>query len=212
MENSQLLELFLIGTQLSCCFESLTHAASIDQTDIRAFVLASCPVTLAMDPARQQMHHHLARALMHVSHLASFFPFFQPNTNWESTPSSFSSANPMSTSRRLHTFVPLPSSSSSASLATHGGIPFQLVLNPEPHFRAISYPTPTAEMPPPPSMIHRPDGTGTIHPGNTFHVRSRASSASTSHCTTPHLLSILNRLRRRHILTFALPNVSALPQ
>ena len=64
-------------------------------------------------------------------------------------------------------------------------IPSQLVLNPEPHFRAMSHPTPTAEMPPPPSMIHRPDGTGTIHPGNTFHVRSRASSASTSHRMPP---------------------------
>ena len=51
--------------------------------------------------------------------------------------------------------------------------------------RAISYPTPSAEMPPPPSIIHRPDATGTIHPGNAFHVRSRASSASTTHRVTP---------------------------
>ena len=108
---------FLLGTLLPCCFEC---SINTDQTDIRAFVLASCPVTLAMDPSQQQMHHRLARALKHLKRLASFFPFFQPNADWEAAPSSFSSANPISTFRRLHTFVPLPSSSSSASLATHG--------------------------------------------------------------------------------------------
>ena len=60
-----------------------------------------------------------------------------------------------------------------------------MVFNPEPHFRAISYPIPSEEIPPPPSIIHRPDGTGTIHPGNTFHNRTRASSSSTTHRVPP---------------------------
>ena len=76
--------------------------------------------------------------------------------------------------------------------------------------RVISFPTPTAEMPPPPSMIHRPDGTGTIHPGNAFHVRSRASFASTSHRMPPRIF--YQPSTSFVVGTFALPNVSALPQ
>ena len=42
-----------------------------------------------------------------------------------------------STSRGLHTFVPLPSASTSPSMVTHAGIPSQLIMNPE-NFRPIS--------------------------------------------------------------------------
>ena len=33
-------------------------------------------------------------------------------------------------------------------------------------------------MPPSPSVLHRPDGTGTMHPGNRWHVRPKTSSSS----------------------------------
>ena len=165
------------------------HTSSIKLFKLftRAPVLVSCLLAFAMDPSQQQMHHHLARALMHLNlnHLAGFFPFFQPSIDWESHPASMPSANPISTSRHLHTFVPLPSSSTSASLATHGGLPSQMVFNPEPHFSAISYPTPSEDMPPPSSIGHRPDGTGTVHSGNTFNIRTRASSSTTTSSMPP---------------------------
>ena len=41
-------------------------------------------------------------------------------------------------SRHLHTFVPLPSSPNIPSLASHGGIPTHMVLNPEPNLRPLS--------------------------------------------------------------------------
>ena len=134
-----------------------------------------------MDPSQQQMHHHMARTLMHLNHLASFFPFFQPNTDRLHR-------LPVQTPCLLHD---ISTPSFPCQIPRHQ-LPLQLmeaytssirVLNPEPHIRAISYPTRTEEMAPPSSMIHRPDGTGTIHPGNAFHVRSRASSASTSQRT-----------------------------
>ena len=77
-------------------------------------------------------------------------------------------------------------------------------------FRAISYPTPTEEMPPAPSVIHRPDGTRTIHPGNTFHARPRASSASTTTRLSQRRLLPFNKPRHRHVQTFDHPNVNAL--
>lgn len=43
-------------------------------------------------------------------------------------------------SRNIHTFVPLPRTSSSDSLMTHGGLPSHRVLNPEPHLRQIPHP------------------------------------------------------------------------
>ena len=136
-----------------------------------------------MDPPQQQMHHHLARALMHLNLLASLFPFFQSDNDWEAHPSPTPVSNPISTSR--HPFVPLPNPSTPAPLATHGGLPPQMVFNPEPHFRAISYPTPAEDMPPPSSTGYRPNGTGTIHPGNTFNLRPRASSSTSTNRMPP---------------------------
>ena len=93
-----------------------------------------------MDPSQQQMHHRLARALMHLNQLAAFLPFFHRTPDWDSNPPPFSSHHGQASSRHLHTFVPLPTgSASSTSLASHGSIPSHYVLNPEPHLRAISY-------------------------------------------------------------------------
>ena len=127
-----------------------------------------------MHPSQRQMHHHLARALMHLNHLASFLRFFQPHIKWETNVPPM----PMSThpSRTLHTFVPLPTASSPATRTYLGGLPPHMVVNPEPHFRAITVPTPDQEMPPPSSVGYRLDGTWRIHSGNTFHLRPLASS------------------------------------
>lgn len=46
---------------------------------------------LAMDPSQQQMHHHLARALMHLYQLAAFLPFFHSTPDWDSNSPPFSS-------------------------------------------------------------------------------------------------------------------------
>ena len=61
-----------------------------------------------MDHAQgRAFHHHLARAIMHLNHLAGLLPFFEPSIEWDdSMPSShFRLERP--TSRGLHTFVPL---------------------------------------------------------------------------------------------------------
>ena len=65
-----------------------------------------------MDHAQgRAFHHHLARAIMHLNHLAGLLPFFEPSIEWEDSmpPSHFHLDR--STSRGLHTFVPLPPSS-----------------------------------------------------------------------------------------------------
>ena len=46
-------------------------------------------------------------------------------------------------SRSLHTFVPLPPSSASPTLVTHGGIPSHMVENPEPNLRPTTLRPPT---------------------------------------------------------------------
>ena len=111
---------------------------------------------LAMDPSQQQMHHHLARALMHLNHLAAFLPFFHSSPDWDSSSPPFSSHPDHASSRHLHTLVPLPTgSASSTSLASHGGIPSHYVLNPESHLRDISYRTIShldSDTPPPASL------------------------------------------------------------
>ena len=92
-----------------------------------------------MDHAQgRAFHHHLARAIMHLNHLAGLLPFFEPSIEWEDgmPPPNFRLEH--SASRGLHTFVPLPPASTPPSMVTHAGIPSQLVVNPEPNFRPIS--------------------------------------------------------------------------
>ena len=89
-----------------------------------------------MDHAQgRAFHHHLARAIMHLNHLAGLLPFFEPSIEWDdSIPSSYFRLE-RPNSRGLHTFVPLPPSSHPPTMVSHGGIPSQLVLNPEPNLR-----------------------------------------------------------------------------
>ena len=72
---------------------------------------------------------------MHLNHLAGLLPFFEPSIEWDdSMPSShFRLDRP--TPRGLHTFVPLPPSSHPPTMVSHGGIPSQMIMNPEPNLR-----------------------------------------------------------------------------
>ena len=103
------------------------------------FVPLVVPLSPLMDHAQgRAFHHHLARAIMHLNHLAGLLPFFEPPIEWEDAmpPSHFRLDRPAS--RGLHTFVPLPPTSSPPTMVTHGGIPSQLVVNPEPNLRPVS--------------------------------------------------------------------------
>ena len=96
-----------------------------------------------MDHAQgRAFHHHLARALMHLNYLAGLLPFFEPSIEWEDSMPPPNFRLDRTTSRSLHTFVPLPPSSVSPTMVTHGGIPTHMVENPEPNLR------PTAMRPP----------------------------------------------------------------
>ena len=88
----------------------------------------------------REFHHHLARAIMHLNCLAGFLPFFEPALEWDDRMGEpytcTGRSNPAQ--RNLHTFVPLPSSSSGPTMASHAGIPTHMILNPEPNLRPLS--------------------------------------------------------------------------
>ena len=89
-----------------------------------------------MDHAQgRAFHHHLARALMHLNYLAGLLPFFEPSIEWEDSMPPQNLRLERATPRNLHTFVPLPPSSMSPTLVTHGGIPSRMVENPDPNLR-----------------------------------------------------------------------------
>ena len=99
-----------------------------------AFPCLLCLIPAPMDHVQgRAFHHHLARAIMHLNHLAGLLPFFEPSIEFDDMmpPSNIRGEHP--TQRGLHTFVPLPSASTSPSMATHAGIPSRLIMNPEPN-------------------------------------------------------------------------------
>ena len=116
----------------------------------------------------REIHYHLARALMHMNYIAGFLPFFEPSVDWGGHPQDLSGrtnrAHPHSW--HLHTFVPIPSSSSVPTLVSHGGIPSHMVLNPEPNLRPLSI---RREVNPSPDN----------HPGNYPPQAGHTSSSST---------------------------------
>ena len=83
---------------------------------------------LPMDHAQgRAFHHHLARAIMHLNHLAGLLPFFEPSIEWEdSMPSSFS-LRPSDTKRppHLRSFTSVVASTNNGVTwgypVTHGG-------------------------------------------------------------------------------------------
>ena len=119
----------LLGSTSACSFLSTVAFPLMDHAQGRAF------------------HHHLARALMHLNYLAGLLPFFEPSIEWEDSMPPPNFRLDRTTSRSLHTFVPLPPSSVSPTMVTHGGIPSHMVENPEPNLR------PTAMRPPSYSLI-----------------------------------------------------------
>ena len=94
-----------------------------------------------MDHAQgRAFHHHLARAIMHLNYLAGLLPFFEPSIEWDdpTMDHQFRHGRPNHMPRNLHTFVPLPASSSTPSMVSHAGIPSHMVVNPEPNLRPLT--------------------------------------------------------------------------
>ena len=92
----------------------------------------------AMDHAQgRAFHHHLARAIMHLNFLAGLLPFFEPSIEFEEGPPT-TPPHESHSHRGLHAFVPLPTHHHPPTLASHGGIPSRLIVNPEPHLRPIT--------------------------------------------------------------------------
>ena len=123
-----------------CCSNFLVSSScSLAQTRFSAFL--RCVFRFIMDHTQsREFHHHLARAIMHLNCLAGFLPFFEPAIEWDDPMGEpytrTGRSNPAQ--RNLHTFVPLPSSSSVPTLASHGGIPTHMILNTEPNLRPLS--------------------------------------------------------------------------
>ena len=122
---------------LCCCLSSYMFFSlqrfQVNEVPFR-IICSSC----AMDHAQgRAFHHHLARAIMHLNYLAGLLPFFEPSIEFEeglpTTPPHESHSH-----RSLHTFVPLPTHHHPPTLASHGGIPSRLIVNPEPHLRPIT--------------------------------------------------------------------------
>ena len=74
---------------------------------------------------------------MHLNFLAGLLPFFEPSIEFEEGPPNAPPYESQS-HRGLHTFVPLPTQRHPPTLASHGGIPSRLIVNPEPHLRPIT--------------------------------------------------------------------------
>ena len=70
-------------------------------------------------------HHHLARAIMHLNHLAGLLPFFEPSIEFDDgmPPPNLRGEHPIQ--RGLHTFAPLPSASTSPTMTTQISDPFR---------------------------------------------------------------------------------------
>ena len=108
-----------------------------------------------MEHNSQILQYHVAMALMHLNSIAGLIPFLEPPEEWQpmmTDPANGSyriaQIHPNATSthhtsgRHLHTFVPLPSSTTTyRTLLSHGGLPSHMVVNPEPHLRPTPIPS-----------------------------------------------------------------------
>ena len=134
----------------------------------------------------REFHHHLARAIMHLNCLAGFLPFFEPAIEWDDPMGDphtrAGRSNPAQ--RSLHTFVPLPSSSSASTMASHGGIPTHMILNPEPNLRPLSIASRPRN-----DEIH-PATLSTLRPS---HPETRHPSPPAPHSTAPDPLRVTSR-------------------
>ena len=117
---------------VSCLLLVLAECSSNRDPNLYVFT------SFAMDHAQgRAFHHHLARAIMHLNFLAGLLPFFEPSIEFEEGPPTTPPYESQS-HRSLHTFVPLPTHRHPPTLASHGGIPSRLIVNPEPHLRPIT--------------------------------------------------------------------------
>ena len=117
------------------------HAFVIQQLGSNSETSRFFLVLAIMDHAQgRAFHHHLARAIMHMNHLASLLPFFEPSIEWDDpmTDPQLRLGRPTHTSRGLHTFVPLPSTANPPTMVSHGGIPSHVIVNPEPNLRPLT--------------------------------------------------------------------------
>ena len=95
---------------------------------------------VTMDPSHgREIHYHLTRAIMDLNTIAGFFL----SLNLQLTGMNIHMIHMVAhcvhpSQRQLHTFVPHPASSSTPTLASHGGLPTHMILNPEPHLRPLS--------------------------------------------------------------------------
>jgi hypothetical protein len=151
-------------------------------------------VHYTMDHAQGREHHHLARAIMHLNYIAGMLPFFEPAIEWDDPMgdpySRYGRSN--QSPRHLHTFVPLPSSSSVPTMASHGGIPTHMAANPEPHLRPLS-------------IVRRPRDEGDLPPTTTPTLHNSASDTAgpplpnpdTSHVSTRTTTPVPVRSKQR---------------
>ena len=160
-----------------------------------------------MDPSQQQMHHHLARALMHLNHLASFFPFFNPILIGNQTLHPFQVPTlPLLHDTSIRSFhcqvlrhrLPLQLTEKNylprwCLMLSHTFGPSHTQL----HQKRCHHlpPSSTDQMAQEPFIL---EILSTSEHGRLHHQRRTVC--------LPHLLSILNKPPRRHILTFALQN------
>ena len=100
------------------------------------FPTLACNACDNMDPAHgQEIHYHLARALMHLNSIAGFLPFFDPAVDSDESEMYMyrrPPAAPPHFRRHLQTFVPIPAESSVPTLSSYGGMPttWWSILNP----------------------------------------------------------------------------------
>ena len=144
-----------------------------------------------MDHAQgRAFHHHLARAIMHLNYLAGLLPFFEPSIEWDdpTLDHQFRTGRQNHVSRSLHTFVPLPASSSPPTMVSHGGIPSHMIVNPEPNLRPLTvarYPREVDEQNP--NLV-------TIPPEIRYQLRTQSSCTSGDHIPAPDLPQVTTRI------------------
>ena len=132
-----LVSMFLLCFPFSCVFPSSIAQQLGSNSSPSRFLLAIA----IMDHAQgRAFHHHLARAIMHLNHLAGLLPFFQPSIEWEDPmlDQQFRLGRPSHASRSLNTFVPFPSASNPPTMVSHGSVLSHMIVNPEPNLRPLT--------------------------------------------------------------------------
>ena len=143
---------------------------------------------VTMDPSHgREIHYHLTRAIMDLNTIAGFLPFFEPTVDWHEHPHD-PYGRPLRvhpSHRPLHAFAPHPASSSTPTLASHGGLPTHMILNPAPHLHPLSIrrvPGPIEDHPPAshPTAVESTSSTRARPSGPSVHTIAVTSSHTVS--------------------------------